>query len=305
MRDPIQRYFQVGLVSGMAYAPLLSQGEGWPGLVRRIAMDDYFQVVEVNPLPDDGHTRAQVAALAAQGHLKLAQNAHARLMGAGLNPNDVDEAGRREAERTLLEGVDEAAQLGCTAMGMLAGHWTEETREQCMEQLHKTVTAVCRYAQSKGIAIELEVFDHDIAKKALLGPAPLAARFAAGVRSQCPNFGLMADLSHFPMTYETSAQVIPVLRPYLTHFHMGNTVCLDPDAPAYGDEHPRFGFPNSQNDVPQVLDFLRVLKANGFLCPQRPYILTFEIKPWGDEDVDVVIANAKRTLNRAWALLED
>ena len=305
MRDPIQRYFQVGLVTGMAYAPLLSQGEGWADLVRRIAVDDYFQVAEVNPLPDDGHTRAQVAALAAQGHLKLAQNAHARLMGAGLNPNDVDEEGRRKAEQTLLEGVDEAAELGCTAMGMLAGHWTEDTREQCMEQLRKTVTAVCRYAQTKGITVELEVFDHDIAKKALLGPAPLAARFAAQVRSQCPNFGLMADLSHFPMSYETSSQVIPTLRPYLTHFHIGNTVCLDPAAEAYGDEHPRFGFPNSSNDVRQVLDFLRVLRDNGFFCPQQPYILTFEIKPWAGEDPDVVIANAKRTLNRAWALLED
>lgn len=305
MRDPIQRYFQVGLVTGMAYAPLLSQGEGWADLVRRIAVDDYFQVAEVNPLPDDGHTRAQVAALAAQGHLKLAQNAHGRLMGAGLNPNDVDEEGRRKAEQTLLEGVDEAAELGCTAMGMLAGHWTEDTREQCMEQLRKTVTAVCRYAQTKGITVELEVFDHDIAKKALLGPAPLAARFAAQVRSQCPNFGLMADLSHFPMTYETSSQVIPTLRPYLTHFHIGNTVCLDPAAEAYGDEHPRFGFPNSSNDVRQVLDFLRVLRDNGFFCPQQPYILTFEIKPWAGEDPDVVIANAKRTLNRAWALLED
>ena len=155
------------------------------------------------------------------------------------------------------------------------------------------------------VRVELEVFDHDIAKKALLGPAPLAARFAAQVRESCPNFGLMADLSHFPMTYETSAQVIPVLRPYLTHFHIGNTVCQDPAAEAYGDEHPRFGFPNSSNDVPQVLDFLRQLRANGFFCPERPYILTFEIKPWVAEDADIVIANAKRTLNRAWALLED
>ena len=232
MREPIQRYFQVGLVSAMAYAPQLKEGAAWTELVRRIAVDDYFQVVELNPLPDP-ETRAQVAAL------------------------------------------------------------------------QKTVTAVCRYAWTKGIGVELEVFDHDIAKKALLGPAPLAARFAAQVRESCPNFGLMADLSHFPMTYETSAQVIPVLRPYLTHFHIGNTVCQDPAAEAYGDEHPRFGFPNSSNDVPQVLDFLRQLRANGFFCPERPYILTFEIKPWAAEDADIVIANAKRTLNRAWALLED
>lgn len=303
MRDPIQAYFQVGLVAGMAYAPALEE-LGWPEVVRRVAMDDYFQVVEVNPMPDQT-VREQVAALAAQGHLTLYCNAHGRLLSTGLNPNAVDEEERQKAETTLLDGVDESVTLGSPTVGLLAGRWTEETRELCLDQLEKTVVSLCRYALTKGIRVELEVFDYDIAKKALLGPAPLAARFAERVRTRCPNFGLMADLSHFPMTYETSTQVIPVLRPYLTHFHIGNTVCLDPAEKAYGDEHPRFGFSNSSNDVPQVLDFLRLLRKNGFFCPEDPYPLTFEIKPWHGEDIDAVIANAKRTLNRAWALLED
>lgn len=303
MRDPIQKYFQIGLVAGMAYAPVLGE-LGWEEVVRRVAIDGYFQVIEVNPLPGQA-VRERVAALAAQGHLTLYCNAHGRLMSAGLNPNAVDEGERQRAEAALLEGVDESAALGSPTIGMLAGHWTEDTREQCLNQLEKTVVNLCRCAQAKGIRVELEVFDHDIAKKALLGPAPLAARFAERVRSRCPNFGLMADLSHFPMTYETPDQVISTLRPYLTHFHIGNTVCLDPAAEAYGDEHPRFGFPNSSNDVAQVLDFLRVLRKNGFFSAEEPYPLTFEIKPWRGEDVAVVIANAKRTLQRAWAMLEE
>ena len=204
-----------------------------------------------------------------------------------------------------MAGVDEAAALGSKTMGMLSGRWTEETREECFSQLVKTVVNVCKYAQTKGILVELEVFDHDIAKCSLLGPAPLAARFAAAVRSEVSNFGLMVDLSHFPMTYETSAQVISVLRPYITHFHFGNTVCEDPAAEAYGDEHPRFGFPNSSNDTAEVLDFLRVLKDNGFFNAQEPYILTFEVKPWANEDPAVIVTNSKRVLNRAWAMLED
>ena len=305
MTDPIQRYFRVGLVSAMMYAPMMKEGPGaWPKLVRAIARDAYFDVVELNPLPNDD-IRRDVAALVAQSHMTLVQNAHGRLMGAGLNPNDICEEGRQAAEDALIAGVDEAASLGSKTMGMLAGKWTMDTREECYRQLVKTVVNVCRYAQTKGITVELEVFDHDIAKKALLGPAPLAARFAAEVRSSCPNFGLMVDLSHFPMTYETSAQVISVLRPYITHFHFGTTVCQDPNAEAYGDEHPRFGFPNSSNDTEQVVDFLRELRKNGFFCAENPYILTFEVKPWKDEDIDTIIANSKRVLNRAWSLLED
>ena len=305
MRDPIQRYFQVGLVSAMMYAPMMKEGaSAWPKLVRAIAIDDYFDVVELNPLPND-EIRQQVKALVEQSHMKLVQNAHGRLLGAGLNPNDVDENGRQAAEDALIAGVDEAASMGSATMGMLSGRWTGETREECFRQLVKTVVNVCKYAQTKGILVELEVFDHDIAKCSLLGPAPLAARFAAEVRTQVPNFGLMVDLSHFPMTYETSTQVISVLRPYITHFHFGNTVCEDPSAVAYGDEHPRFGFPDSSNDTAEVLDFLRVLKDNGFFNEREPYTLTFEVKPWADEDIDVIIANSKRVLNRAWALLED
>ncbi|MGI5850199.1 MAG: sugar phosphate isomerase/epimerase, partial [Christensenellales bacterium] len=37
---------------------------------------------------------------------------------------------------------------------------------------------------------------------------------------------------------------------------------------------------------------------------KNPPILSFEVKPWGDEDSELVIANAKRTLNEAWAMLE-
>ena len=152
--------------------------------------------------------------------------------------------------------------------------------------------------------VELEVFDYDMDKAALIGPAPYAAKFAADMRTTNNNFGLMVDLSHFPTTYETSKFVVQTLRPYITHFHIGNAVVKE-GCEAYGDQHPRFGFLNSANDVPELLDFFRVLKEEGFFNAQNPYVLSFEVKPWGDEDAEVILANTKRVVNRAWALLED
>jgi hypothetical protein len=29
--------------------------------------------------------------------------------------------------------------------------------------------------------------------------------------------------------------------------------------PAYGDQHPRFGVPGGENDVPQVVEYIRTL----------------------------------------------
>ena len=74
---------------------------------------------------------------------------------------------------------------------------------------------------------------------------------------------------------------------------------------AYGDKHPRLGFPDSANDTAEVLDFLRVLKEEGFFQAEAPYVLSMEVTPFGGEDADIVLANTKRVLKRAWALLED
>ena len=152
--------------------------------------------------------------------------------------------------------------------------------------------------------VELEVFDFDMDKASLIGPAPYAARFAADMRMTHNNFGLLVDLSHFPTTYETSKFVIQTLRPFITHLHIGNAVVKE-GCEAYGDKHPRFGFPESANDTPQLLDFFRVLKAEGFFQAETPYVLSFEVSPWGDEDGEIIIANTKRVIERAWALLED
>ena len=154
------------------------------------------------------------------------------------------------------------------------------------------------------MSVNLEVFDHDCDKAALIGPAPLAARFAAQVRCSCRNFGLLADLSHFPTTYESSRFVIQTLRPYITHLHIGNAVMRE-GCDAYGDKHPRFGYPESANDTGQLLEFFRVLREEGFFRKEEPLVLSMEVSPRPGEDADIVLANTKRVIKRAWALLED
>lgn len=303
MKESMHKYFQIGLIHFMAY-PETMRGEGEiVSTLRKIAVDDYFDAVELTWIRDTAQ-RTAARDLLAQSHLTVCYGAQPRLLTTGLNPNDLDEAGRKKAEATLIEAIDEAEYLGARGIAFLSGKWQEDTREEAYAQLVKTTDALCTYAAGKGMAVELEVFDYDLDKASLIGPAPLAARFAADMRTRHNNFGLVVDLSHFPQTYETSRFVIQTLRPYITHLHVGSAV-MKPGAEAFGDTHPRFGFPHGANDVPEMLDFLRVCKEEGFFRADDPLVLSFEVKPWQDEDPDVVVANAKRVLNRAWALLED
>ena len=296
MTESIQKYFNVGTIQWMSY-PKRDPMES----LLAIARDDFFDAIELKGF---GEKNAEAKAILDQSHLKVCYGAQPRLLGPKLNPNDIDEEGRKKAEATLMEAIDEAEYLGAKGIAFLAGKWEPETKDQAYQQLLKTTRNLCDYAATKGMMIELEVFDFDMDKAALIGPAPYAAQFAADMRMTHSNFGLMVDLSHFPTTYETSRFVIQTLRPYITHLHIGNAVVV-PGCEAYGDEHPRFGFPKGINDTPEVLEFLRILKEEGFFRARKPYILSFEVTPQPDEDPDIVLASCKRVLNRAWAMLED
>ena len=192
MNESIHKYFKVGTIQWMSYpksAPMDS--------LKAICRDDYFDAIELKGYGEDNE---KAKALLDQSHLKVCYGAQPRLLSTGLNPNDVDEEGRQKAEATLIEGIDEAEYLGAGGIAFLAGKWAPETKELQYQQLLKTTRNLCDYAAKKGMMIELEVFDFDMDKAALIGPAPYAGKFAADMRTTHNNFGLLVDLSHFPTT---------------------------------------------------------------------------------------------------------
>ena len=298
MRESIHKYFKIGTIQWMSFPRM----DGKESLMT-VARDDFFDAIEIN-VNKVGGFMEEAKAILDQSHLKVCYGAQPALLGPKLNPNAVDEEARQKAEAALIESVDKAEYFGAKGIAFLSGKWAEETREENYQQLLKTTVNVCKYAAAKNMNVELEVFDYDVDKASLIGPAPLAARFAADMRTLCPNFGLLVDLSHFPICYESAKDVIRTCRPYITHLHFGNAVA-DPAAEGYGDLHQRLGYPNSANDIPELYDFLKVLKEEGFFNADDPMVLSMEVLPTKDEDEMIVLANTKRCLNRAWAMLED
>jgi sugar phosphate isomerase/epimerase len=300
MKESIKKYFKVGTIQWMSHPP--AQYDLLDSL-KVLACDNFFDAIEVGQIKDDS-TRAKAKAILEQSHMTICYGAQPRLLGPKLNPNDINEEGRKSAAKTLLEAIDEAEYLGAKGIAFLAGKWTEETKNECYNQLLKTTRNLCDYAATKKMMVELEVFDYDMDKAALIGPAPYAAQFAADMRITHSNFGLLVDLSHFPTTYESTRFVIQVLRPYITHLHFGNAVVKE-GAKGYGDLHPPFGYPNSANDTEELLEFFRVLKEEGFFRKDERLVLSMEVTPQEGQDADIILANTKRVVERAWALLED
>jgi sugar phosphate isomerase/epimerase len=236
--------------------------------------------------------------------MSLMYGAHPRLLKTGQNINDPDEIARQAAVANLQEGIDEAYELGAEGFAFLSGGYSVQNRQLCYDQLLKSAVELCRYASDKGnMMISLSVFDHDVDKRCLIGPTELAVKLAADVRKSVNNFGLLVDLTHIPLLHETIEQALIPAAPYLNHVHIGNSV-VTPGLAAYGDQHPRFGFPGSVNGIAEIMHFLRVLFKIGYLDYDHRATLSFEIKPFENEDPEIIIANAKRYLNEAWAGLQ-
>lgn len=301
MNESLYKYMKVGLIHFMAY-PSTMKGEGpIVETIKKIAIDDYFSAIEITTIKDK-EERKKVKQMLETSHMVIAYGAQPRLLSTGLNINDLDEEGRQKALTNLKEGIDEAYEMGASSFAFLSGKYEEDKKEQAYKALVTSTKEICSYAKSKGnLKIALEVFDYDVDKKSLIGPANLALRYAKEIREEHDHFGLMVDLSHIPLLHETIEESLLPVKDYIIHAHVGNCVVKTSAMPGYGDVHPRFGFPNGENDVEQVTDYLRLLLKIGYLNDKKPPILSFEVKPFGDEDPDIVIANAKRTLNEAWA----
>lgn len=300
MKESMRRFMKVGTILHVSYKQLGS-GEG-PILecLKKIAVDPYFEVVEVAQMKD-ANVRRQAAEMIKRAHMITAYGGQGRMLGAGLNINDLNEAGRQKALASLKEGIDEAYEMGAADFAFLAGRYEEESVEESFAALLKSTRELCEYAGTKGnMPVLCEVFDYDIAKKSLIGPVSRVKRYAEEMCRDFDNFGLMVDLSHIPMIHETIEENLLPVQKYIRHAHMGNTVIKSPECPAYGDEHPRFGFPDSENDVEELTEYLRLLLKIGFLNEKERPIVSFEVKPFEDEDPDICLANAKRTLDLAW-----
>ena len=89
----------------------------------------------------------------------------------------------------------------------------------------------------------------------------MALELSKAVRKSHPGFGLMLDLSHLPLQFETAKDALPIVKDHMVHAHIGNCV-LERGHPLYGDLHPRFGVPGGINDTAEVTDF-RALTGRG------------------------------------------
>ncbi len=299
--------FKLGVVQFMAFPNSDQNPEALLASLKSLAVDSDFGLVELTRMPDR-QTLVQVRSLLEAANLDCGFAATPMILRQGLNPSAIDETTRKIAVTELKSCVDEAIALGAKTLTLMSGPFGgDEVRE--LKAFVQTLDEICTYAADKSpdnpLLILVEPFDRDVDKKALVGPSSLAGVLASELLARHGNFGLLIDLSHLPLLNETVDDCLISLPPdSVRHVHIGNCV-TKPDDPFYGDQHPPFGYPRSENGVEQVRVFLSALHYSGYFSRPSPYglpTLSFEVKPLPNQDPIIVLANAKRVLREAIAI---
>lgn len=299
----IYRYMKLGIIHFKIF-PEVANGEGpIVETLRHIVEDDFWTAVEVGWMKDV-KVRHEARKLLETSHLEVAYANQPRMFTGKFNLNSFDASERKKAVDAMKTGVDEAFHLGATSMRVFSGkHPGEERKEEAKKILVDTLSEVCEYTNAMGpMKIYMKVFDYDIDKSFLIGHFKDAADVGTELNKRFSNFGVLADLSHFPLLRETPEDAIPLVKHLPMHFHIGSCAFKDKMHPGYGDLQPRFGMPGGEIDTPEVRDYFRLLLNLKLLNPEDRPIMSAEVRPLLAEETSwSVMANTKRVIKEAWA----
>jgi len=294
---------RLGVIHFKAY-PEVETGEG-PIIetLEKLAEDEFWSAVEVGWIKDY-RVRNTVRHILEQSHLSVAFASQPRVLQNRLNLNSLDKRERALAVDTLKRSIDEAHEVGAEVVRLIAGRDPGDSdREEAKKLLVDSLFQLLEYAKEEGqLDFTLKLFDRDIDKRNLIGPTQDALDIAEAVYPHHSNFGLLVDLSHYPLLRENPRDSIPKLAKYLRSVHVGNCVYQDRRHPAYGDIQPRFGLQGGENDTEQVVEFFQILEENGFFTQNQRPIISAEVRPvLAGEKSGLILANAKRVIRDAWA----
>jgi sugar phosphate isomerase/epimerase len=305
MKDSWEPLVDLSIVHFMIFPDTIGGSGPILETVSQIVNDDFFSMIEISHI-NDPEVRRQAADLIETSHARVAFGAQPPILSQKLDLNSLNQSKRKDAIKTLLPFVDEAKEVGAKRYTVLSGPDPgAEKRDEARKLLVDSLLELCSYGKERGVSVTLETFDRSVEKKSLIGPSTEALMVAMAVKEKFPDFGLMYDMGHAPLLDERPAEALRLLKDCLVHVHVGNCV-KTPGHPAYGDKHPRFGLKGGENDIAQLVGFLRALKDIGYI-PSAPQeispVIGFELKPVPGEKPETVIANGKRSWRKAWGLL--
>lgn len=304
MQESIYGNMKVGVVHFKAYPECVNGDGPFVETVRKICEDGFFTAVEMGAIKDIKQ-RTEVAKLLEISGLEVAYGTQPTLFPMKVSLCSLDKTERQKALNAVFNCLKQAYDLGATSVRIPSGKDPgPEKREEAKKILIDSLSQILEKAKEMGNPlITLKIFDRLYDKKALIGPVDDALDIAEALAPSYERFGLLTDLSHFPLLHEDPAETLPKLQKYVKAFHIGNCVYKDPLHPVYGDLQPRFGVEGGEVDRAMLSKYYRVLKDLNLIGPDKMPIVSAEVRPLLPmETSELILGNLKRYIQEAWAL---
>lgn len=214
-------------------------------------------------------------------------------------PSSKSKAERTRAYDLMMREIGYALDLNSKKIVFGSGPDTPDDREGAKERYLEFVLKVMKEVPSD-VEMSLEPTDRDIHKMFLFGPMDETVDFIKEVRKNgYENIGLLLDMCHVPIIYETLDSALEKCKDVLNHIHLGNCVIKDKTDLLYGDRHPSWEYPGGEYTDGDGARFIGMLREIGYTNKKNATV-SFEMRPYEGMSAEDSLARFVSVFKRAF-----
>jgi len=234
------------------------------------------------------HAGEELAALKGCGKV-INYNIGDRMGDTPIFPATEDPKERAYAMDILRRETDFALECGAKKIIFGSGRDVPHDRTQARKRFEEFVLTWSEYLPDD-VWLMLEPVDWDIDKRALYGDLPGTCETVRNIRrAGFERLGILLDMGHIPIMYETLESASVMTSELLGHIHLGNCVLRNPANPLYGDRHPCWGAEDGEYDEKDGERFLQILRDIGYLSRGGAQTISFEMRPLTGMDAEETV----------------
>lgn len=175
-----------------------------------------------------------------------------------------DEKRRQQSVELTKRYYDRALCLGAEKMLILSGPaWEEKDEERLIDQTVRSLKELDEYAAGKPCEMTLEYFPVTREPYLAVGKSALVKKIYE--KGSFRQVGITFDASHVAQLGEDMIASFRLLKPWIHHLHLANSMSKDPSHPMYGDKHPLFSLENGDYSLQEIKEYFRLLTQRGDL----------------------------------------
>ena len=200
-------------------------------------------------------------------------------------PSSKKEADRIRAYDLMMREITYALELNCKKIVFGSGPDDTSDHEGAKERFFELIMKVSDQLPTD-VELSFEPTDWNIHKKFLFGRLDETIVFIDKVRAAgFERIGLLLDMCHVPIIYETLESALTKGARVLNHIHLGNAVIKNPADELYGDRHPAWSYPGGEYTENDGIKFIKMLGEIGYL-DQEGSTVSFEMRPYIGKTAD-------------------